>query len=336
MSALPTVTVVIPARDEASSISDCLAAVAAQDYPAELLEVLVVDGMSGDGTASEAAVAMARLGLQGRVLVNAAALTPSNLNAGLAEAGGEILCRVDARSLVPPNYVRRCVEILCSRPGVAVVGGAQVALAPHPGPTGRGIARALNNRWTMGLSRYRRGGRSGASDTVYLGAFRTDDLRRVGGWDVRLPTNQDFDLNRRLSSSGSVWFESSLEVGYQPRSSHRDLFRQYVRFGSWKVRYWRLTADRPRPRQVVLLAAPALLAPAGVVAVARNRSWGAPLALALAGLAVTLEARGAARPPARSPVDHLSALLAMGAVGGGWLAGAWSELVRTRLRPRRP
>ena len=89
---------------------------------------------------------------------------------------------------------------------------------------------------------------------MYLGAFRRADLLAVHGWDERMLSNQDFDLNRRLAADGVVWFDASLQSGYVPRSTFRDLWRQYVRFGRAKVIYWRTTGDRPQPRQRALLA----------------------------------------------------------------------------------
>ena len=51
MSEWPLVSVVIPMRNEAASIGDLLDCVLAQDYPADRLEVLVVDGASTDDSA---------------------------------------------------------------------------------------------------------------------------------------------------------------------------------------------------------------------------------------------------------------------------------------------
>jgi GT2 family glycosyltransferase len=46
----PRVTIIIPCRNEAKRIGHCLDSVEANDYPKDCLEVLIVDGMSGDGT----------------------------------------------------------------------------------------------------------------------------------------------------------------------------------------------------------------------------------------------------------------------------------------------
>lgn len=322
----PRVTIVVPARNEAADIDRCLAAVANQDYPAGLLEVLVIDGASSDGTAAIAEAAFRKRGMVGgRVITNPAGTTPSNLNTGLNHAEGDILCRVDARSVIQPDYVSRIVDLLVGLPGIAVVGGAQIAVPRSGGRMERGVARALNNRWGMGFSRYRRGAASGPSDTVYLGAFRTAQLRSVGGWDERLNTNQDFDLNRRMSRLGTVWFDAELQVDYLPRATLGELFNQYRRFGQWKVRYWRMTQDRPQSRQVVLVIGPPVMASA-IVLLGLKRSWRIPVLGGAALAAGAVEVLGSDGPPSRSPAVHLAGLSAIATVATGWLVGVWSEL----------
>ena len=325
---MTTATVLIPARNEERDIERCLAAVAAQTFDRKRMQVLVVDGASTDGTVARAEAAFARLGLpDAEVITNPAGTTPSSLNLGLAHARGEVVCRVDARSLIPADYVARCVSLLTGEQDIAVVGGRQVAVPPVSSGVGVGIARALNNRWGMGLSRYRRDAASGPSDTVYLGAFRTADLVAAGGWDERLTTNQDFDLNRRLASRGVVFFDAGLRVGYIPRSSLGALFHQYRRFGRWKVRYWRLTHDRPRARQLTLMVVPwCVLAGLGLVVI-RWPGARVPLLAGTAAVGVVVEMAGAREPASASPVAHGCGLLAMGTVAGGWLLGIWEELV---------
>lgn len=323
------VSVLVPARDEERDIGACLDAVLAQDLPLDRLEVIVVDGGSSDQTATIAKAALSAAGVEHHIVSNPIGTTPSNLNAGLAHVSGAVVCRVDARSIVPPHYVRRCADVLGSRPEVAVVGGAQVAVPRDASDRAVGIARALNNRWGMGGSRYRRGAADGPSDTVYLGAFRTADLRAAGGWDERFTTNQDYELNRRMGERGVVWFDASLEVGYRPRATFRELGRQYRRFGSWKVQYWRQTGDRPQSRQVALLgAAPAGVAATVGLALLPPRARTVAVLAAGAG-AIAFEVKGSPRP--RGSVGaHAVSLAASAVIGAGWSAGAWSALLSPR------
>ncbi len=335
--ALPTVTVVIPARNEQPHIAAAIGSVAAQDYPLELIEVIVVDGGSTDGTASAARAGMCSpaVGAVGRVsapapgfrsamvIPNPAGTTPSNLNAGLAAATGEVLVRLDARSRLPSNYVQRCVEELATG-RACVVGGRQVAVANGSGVEAVGIARALNNRFAMGGSAYRRAGAvSGPTDTVYLGAFRTDELIAVGGWATDMASNQDFELNRRLADKldTPVWFCADLAVEYTGRARLAEIARQYHRFGRWKVRYWRSRDTGPNRRQQVLLAAPLAAISLGAAAFALSgpRLRAAMVFGAFAG-AFGLESLGTTGPRG-GPGERAVGVAAIGAVATGWLSG---------------
>lgn len=329
MSDAPSVTVLIPARNEEADIERCLRAVLAQDHPHDRMEIVLVDGGSTDRTAEIASAVLSEGGFDWKIIDNPTGTTPSNLNAGLAVAAGEILCRVDARSIVPPEYVRLCAEVLSSRPDVVVTGGAQVAVAQDDTTLAIGIARALNNRYAMGGSRYRSGAASGPADTVYLGAFRTEELRAVTGWDPKMLTNQDYDLNRRLARRGVVLYDHRLRVGYVPRRTLRGLATQYHRFGRWKVRYWRIAREPPRPRQVLLLAVP--VAGVCVFAGVAPRLAGRPhlAAAAISGLALLalgVEASGCVGPD--GPIaSRVRSVMAMALVSGSWLSGVATELL---------
>lgn len=332
MTDLPTVTVLIPAKNEEADIGDCLEAVLAQDYPHDHIEIVLVDGASADRTAAAVRRVLECGDITWKIVDNLLGTTPSNLNAGLAVATGDIVCRVDARSVVPTDYVRLCAELLRSRPDVMVTGGAQIALARNDSSRAVGIARALNNRYAMGGSRYRSGSDSGPTDTVYMGAFRSAQLRAAGGWDEALLSNQDFDLNRRMSRSGIVWFDDRLAVGYVPRQRLCDLWQQYHRFGRWKVRYWRHSGDRPLGRQfVVLMSAPITMAGAGLAVAAGRSRLRRLVAVAAAGvgLASVVERRGASQPEG-SFISHALATTALITVGSGWLSGVACELASSQ------
>lgn len=321
----PLATVLIPARDEEGDIATCLRAVVAQDQPAYQMEVVLVDGGSTDRTVDVARQVLSESRLSWRIVHNPVGTTPSNLNRGLEAAAGDVICRVDARSIVPSCYVRRCVELLESRPDVVVVGGNQRALDDGT-QRSQGIARALNNRTLMGGAAYR-GSTSGVVDTVYLGAFRTEQLRSVGGWDERLHTNQDFDLNRRMAALGKIWFQADLEVGYVPRRTIRGLWQQYVRFGRWKVRYWRYRRQGPERRQLVRLAVSGLALAVVPPLLVLNRARAGRLLLGVAAAALTLE-NSTTTGPKTSMGGRIWAVGAWSAIGLGWIIGVLAELPR--------
>lgn len=238
MTRQPSVSVFMAAASAAASLPDALRAIERQDYPGKI-EVVVA--------AADAATAEAANGHEVTVVDNPSGLTPVGLNLAIAASSGEVLIRVDAHAMVPPDYVRRLVDVLESS-GADNVGGAQV-------PKGRtflerAIAGAMSSRFGAGDARYRVGGPSGETDTVYLGAFPRKVLERHGGYDERYVRHQDYELNHRIrSSGGTVWLDPAIAVDYTPRPSLVALWRQYFQYGRWKRFFARSHPGALRPRQ---------------------------------------------------------------------------------------
>ena len=311
-------TVLIPARNEEADIAGCIDAVGAQDYPLGDIQLIVVDAASDDRTCEEVRRAAARYGF-GEVLIldNPARRTSVGLNVGLREARGFYLARVDARSRIGPEYLRTCQSTLEARPDVGVVGGAQVARARSLKPVDVGIAGALRNRFATGMSRYRRATTSGPSDTVWMGFFRTEELRASGGWADAVALNEDYELNARYRAAGrTVWFDASLRSGYLPRASLCGLARQYFRFGRVKGMWW-ARGQRPAGRQVALLAAPIAMGAALAVAV---RRLGPVSVLVVPVLLAALERAGRV-DRVGEPASPVTASTAIALLSGSWWVG---------------
>lgn len=257
------------------------------------------------------------------VVDNPGGLRSRGLNLAVAAATCPFVVRLDARSRPPEDYVARCVTRLAAHPTIGVVGGHQVPIAANDGVVARGIARALRNPWMLGGAPYRRVGASGAVDTVYLGAFRRDDLLRLGGYDEALEANEDFELCQRYRAAGyTVWLERGLAVGYEARGTLRAVARQYLAFGRAKLHYWKRSGERPNGRQLLALAAAS-----GVlitVALVPTRRRLRLLGTAFAGVAV-LDHLG---EPAGSPGERTIAAGTYLVVIGSWLAGIVMEALR--------
>ncbi len=277
----PHVSVVVPARNCAAVLGDCLSAIGAQTYRGPM-DVTVAVAPSRDGTRQVLAAPCMEIPLQ--VVDNPSGTTPAGLNLAVAASRGAIVARVDAQSRVPPDYIERAVRTLSST-GAANVGGVQR-------PTSSGglqgaIAAAMASPFGGGPAAFRRGHRAGPADTVYLGVFDRDALESVGGFDETLERNQDYELNWRLRRQGhTVWLDPSLVVDYVPRADYAGLARQYFSYGTWKRR---MLMRHRRSLQLRQLAAPALVAglAASAIELARGRLRGAAVpALYLAACAI--------------------------------------------------
>ncbi|QYG93308.1 glycosyltransferase family 2 protein [Iamia sp. SCSIO 61187] len=289
----PTVSVVIPTYREAEAIQDCLAAVAAQTYP-EVIEVLVVDGGSDDGTPALAADAGAT------VLENPRRIQSAALNIAIEAAKGDVIVRVDGHCLIAHDYVERCVAVL-EETGAAMVGGAMTPVAT--GAVQEGIAAAMASPFGAGPARFHTGGEAAWVDTVYLGAYRTEMVRSVGGYADGIVINEDAELAHRMQAHGGVRFDPTIRSTYTPRSSLAAVGRQFLRYGWGRS----LTAVRhPASVQPRQLAAPALVI--GLASPARR--WVAGAYTLAVGAAVLRDGRqlGRSAPAfiAALPIMHLT------------------------------
>jgi succinoglycan biosynthesis protein ExoA len=248
--ALPSVSIVIPVRNEADTIEATLNSCVQQTYDGSL-EVIVADAMSVDGTRDM----VEHFGIEHavRLVDNPDRTTPAGLNRAIEASGADVIVRCDAHSVLPDGYVTDAVRTF-ARTGAGNVGGIQRAVGTTP--LQRGIAAAMTNPLGVGDAKFHRGGPPGAVDTVYLGVYPRKVLEEVGGFDESLLRNQDYELNVRIRHAGyTVWFDPQLVVDYQPRVSLSALWRQYNDYGKGKRRVIMKHPSSIKPRQ----AAPPIL-----------------------------------------------------------------------------
>ena len=303
-----TVSVVVPVLDEERHIVACLRSIAQQSYD-DIVEILVVDGGSSDRTRELSADADARV----RVLANPRRIQAAALNVALAAARGDVIVRVDGHCTLEPDYVARCVDALATTPA-AIVGGAMQPRGSSARE--RGIAAAMRSRVGAGPARFHGGHRSGWTDTVYLGAYRTVLARATGGYREDVGVNEDAEFAYRMRSRGGVWYDTAIRSTYIPRTGLRSLARQFYRYGRSRA----LTV-RAHPAS---LSARQLAAPLLVVALLSPWRRSAAVVYACVVAAGTAQATledGAAAPSFATalPVMHVS-----------WGAGFLLGLVRGR------
>lgn len=300
--------------DEERHLASCLEAVAAQTYR-EIVEILVVDGGSTDGTRQVAE----RFTLV-RVLDNPRRNRPAGLNVAIAAAKGDVFVRIDARTLVAPDYVERCVAAL-EATGAAMVGGPMRLSARTTAE--RAIKAAMTSRLGSGPAQFRREDvEAGFVDTVYLGAYRLETIRQLGGYDEWFGGNEDAELAFRASRAGGVFLDPSIRSTYAVREGLVPLWRQYYRYGTNRTRTMLKHPRSVSPRQ---LAVPALM-------VGLASPWRVQVAGAYAAAVLARGGLEGARDPAAAPM----LVAALPVMHAAWGAGFLGELLRRLRRPLEP
>lgn len=330
MSALPLVSVVIPMLNERAHIGACLDAFAAQTYPLDRLELLVVDGGSTDGS-RELVEKRATDEPWIRVVDNPLGRASSAFNAGTAAASGTVVCLFSSHGVPAPTYVEASVRAL-TESGAAGVGGQyhHVGLDRTSSAIGRAMVSPFGMASPHRFSRERR-----EVDTISHPAYRKDALVDTGPFDETLLRNSDYELNWRMRARGHrLLFDPAVESVYRPRPSLGALARQFWHYGRWKERVARRHPGSLRPRHLV--------APAAVVAVAASPvlvlfpvGRRVVLAGATAYAAAVVVAVRRARP-AEHGADPVALAASFPVMHASWGAGFLASVIEDLARGERP
>lgn len=230
----PFVSVIMPCRNERKYVGKCLDSIIAADYPKDRMEVLVVDGMSDDGTGEIVGRLESKYPFIRR-LDNPKKITPAALNIGVLQAKGDIIIRMDAHNVYEDRYISKCVEHLLNN-DADNVGGVWITVPGGNTRTARSIALALTHPFGIGNAHFRIGIKEPIYvDTVPFGCYRRDVFRRIGLFDEDLIRNQDDEFNFRLiKSGGTVMLVPDIVSHYYARDSFSKLWRMYFQYGYFK------------------------------------------------------------------------------------------------------
>jgi succinoglycan biosynthesis protein ExoA len=241
------VSLLVAMRNEEATIGACLDSIAGQDYPPDLLEVLVHDGGSTDRSREIAEERIA--GHPGWQLIpNPKVSQAAGWNIGIDRAAGDVIGIVGAHSELAPDYVRAAVETL-ERTGAEMVGGP--VRARSSGLVGRAVAAATSSRFGVGGATFHYADRESEVDTVYMGVSRAEIYRQFR-FDEEMIRNQDDELSYRLLDAGArIVVNPAIRSSYRNRATLGSLWRQYFAYGLWKVRVAQKHPRQIRPRQLI-------------------------------------------------------------------------------------
>ncbi len=197
----PFVSVIVPVRNRAEMIAECLRSLHALDYPREKIEIIVVDDASQDNTSavvSEFQVKLIRLPERRQ------AAWCRNSAAG--QARGELLAFIDSDCLADALWLKDLVPAFRD-PAVGAVGGVVEAYRGQGG-----LDRYETVKSSLKVSSRHR--RSGPDDRLFYVpscnlVVRKEIFLQVGGFRADLHVGEDVDLCWRLQDHG-------FEVEYRP------------------------------------------------------------------------------------------------------------------------
>ncbi len=224
---LPSVTVLVPARNEGTVAERLLGALATLDYPAEKLSfVLVCDGCTDDTPAAFRAWADGRSDTRVLELKERKGKAVA-LNAGLQLVDAEIVAVVDADLAPMPDFLRELVRPFAD----AEVAAAAAFLRPANADDNLVTRYAAVTTWVHQLVTSAGTDRLGLNPpTLGAAAFRRTALEQIEGFPV-VPAGVDVATSAALTRKGwRTRFVADAVADNTVVSSARDYWRQHVRW----------------------------------------------------------------------------------------------------------
>lgn len=255
---MPSISVIVPVRNEARSIEGTLRSLLTQDFPRERFEVIVADGFSTDAT-----VAVVRR-LQGefpnlKLVYNPGRFSSAGRNVAVRHATKDAAVVVDGHCHVPDRNYLKNLSAAFEASGADSLGRPQPLDVPNPTPFQRAVSAARSSRLGHNPDSDIYSDRAKFVDPQSTAvAYTRAVFHRVGLFDEAFDACEDVEFNERVHAAGlTCYFTPAVKIVYEPRASFRGLFHQLARYGLGRAK---LAFKHPHS-----LTLPALVPPLWVV-----------------------------------------------------------------------
>lgn len=223
----PTVSVIIPHYNDLENLDLCLSRLAEQNYPHDLVEIVVADNNSRCGFEAVEAVVRDR----GRtVLATEQGAGPAR-NAAVESASGEILAFIDSDCVPDPRWIENGVRALDS---TDIVGGRVDVLPRVPGELT--AVEAFETVFAFDMKTYVTKKSFAGSGNLFV---RKASFIRIGGF--RKTVSEDMEWSHRAVGLGfRLTYGDDVAVGHPARTDWEQLAGKWRRLTHEAFAYHRL------------------------------------------------------------------------------------------------
>jgi glycosyltransferase involved in cell wall biosynthesis/GT2 family glycosyltransferase len=240
MTDFPFITTVMPVRNEARFIADTVGQLLSQDYPNDRFEILVIDGMSDDGT-RDIVARIAEEDGRVRLLDNLKRRSSAGRNVGFRVGRGNYFVVVDGHCFIPDDQFLHNIATCFETSGADCLGRPQPLDPSGLSPFQKTVALARASRLGHGGDSLIYGDYEGFASPVSNGAaYRREVFEKVGYVDEDFDACEDVEFNYRVEQAGLKAYTSpKLTVRYFPRENLSALVSQMRRYGRGRTRLYR-------------------------------------------------------------------------------------------------
>jgi len=243
----PFVSVVIPARNAADTLENCLKSLSELDYPKDKVEIIIADGLSTDRTQETAE------NYGATVIQNPGIRAVAGRNIGFEAAQGELIAFSDADCVMDKDWLKNAIKYFEDE-RVAGIGGPN--LVPQDAPVfSKAVSLLFDYAFPFGGGAPTRvydkviESRAHGSNAVY----RASVLRRVMPIDEGMFAGEDVVMNQKIKRLGyKLLYVPDVVVHHYRRATPKRWWSQMYGYGLGKILMRRKISGTITPTQVAL------------------------------------------------------------------------------------
>jgi len=226
------ISVVIPCRNEAKYINECLKSLLYQELLQDEYEIIVVDGLSDDGT-REILFQFEKQYPIIHIIDNERKITPVAMNLGIRNAVGENIAICGSHTKYDTKFLSSALKLLQDHSEAGCVGGPIISVGENDFAKAASIA--MSCPIGVGNAKHRFPDYEGFAEMACFPIYRRKIFEEIGYFDENLVRNQDdeFSLRYRLAG-GKVFISPKVKSIYYVRNSPIKLIKQYFQYGFWR------------------------------------------------------------------------------------------------------
>jgi glycosyltransferase involved in cell wall biosynthesis len=216
------VTVGLCVKNGAKVVKTAFNSISIQDYPHELMKLVIVDNGSSDNTLSLAMAFAQEVDIKTFVTSSKGKGLGATRQIAVDNAEGDYIVWVDDDLALSKDFIRNHVEFMEKNTNVGAAKGINIQVAPQAAIIGMVDYAVIVHSQSQNPK------------TIGTGAaiFRLKALESVGGFDIRIKgAGEDQDVSRRIRESG--W---ALAINNSARVYKRDL--PTTPKALWKKNFW--------------------------------------------------------------------------------------------------
>jgi len=222
------ISIIITAFNEGDSLDRILNDISMQDYSEDALEVLLLE--AGSYSIDRVKKNLSKKSNLLRYWNIKGLSRTHSLNKLVNESKGDLIVRLDARTHILPDYLKK-IAALSQKTKATNVGGVKIPIGKSSNQNI--ISKLMSHRLCFGGGKFRNQQFSGPAETVYLGAFFKKTMPPTPWFEeIHTKISEDSDLNYRIRKyGGQVFVDSDIQVYYYPHETLKNFFKLCFNYG---------------------------------------------------------------------------------------------------------